>query len=143
MFVVLNKTDMKANELRIGNYVHHNERNHLSSHLDSYLTVCELTEKSITTFYHSCHGGIQVVRNKKDYQPIPLTEEWLLRFGFLKTHKNAEWTIDAFRVCKTYDEDFVYPDWDINYIALPYVHQLQNLFWALCGKELTIKEETK
>lgn len=131
---------MKANELRIGNYVHHNERNHLTGHLDSYLTVCELTEKSITTFYRSCDGGIQVVRNKKDYHPIPLTEEWLVRFGMNKVGSRDEYVCFGFRVCKTTEGKFVCPDYALHEIDLPYVHTLQNLFWALCGQELTLKQ---
>lgn len=147
MFVVLNKTDMKASELRIGNYVHHNERNYLSSYLDSYLTVCELTEKSITTFYHSCHGGIQVVRNKKDYQPIPITEEWLLRLGFEEDgigwyFLQIEDHVTKLGYCyNVISKIFEINEMEIN--GIQYVHQLQNLYFALTSKDLTIKEAAK
>ena len=132
---------MKASELRLGNFVHHNENN--KAHIDNYLTVCELTEKSITTFYRSFDGAIQVVRNKKDYQPIPLTEEWLLRLGFKKVSNRQEYVIFRMRVCKTTDNEFVCPDYDDRDIVLHFVHSLQNFYHAIIGQELTIKEAAR
>ena len=131
---------MKASELRLGNFVHHNENN--KAYIDNYLTVCELAEKSITTFYRSFDGSIQVVRNKKDYQPIPLTEEWLLRFGFEKDGPGWYWlsTKDRFTDLG-YSYNLTTNVFEFDNCDLPdvhFVHQLQNLFWALCGKELEI-----
>ena len=75
------------------------------------------------------------------YEPIELTEDWLLKFGF----KPAEF------------HDFLYKNiFIINYggkyyrayldgktridVELKYVHQLQNLIHSICGEELKIKE---
>jgi hypothetical protein len=71
-----------------------------------------------------------------DFEPIPLTEEWLLKFGFeWKNHglHKDNWVIRQFG-----------GDWTIflsnekyNFdIKLCYVHQLQNLYFALTGEEL-------
>ena len=73
--------------------------------------------------------------NKIEYKPIPLTEEWLLKFGFEKRYET----------CFQYknfilNDKFIMMDIDIT-IQLKYVHQLQNLYHALTGEELTIKDE--
>ena len=74
-------------------------------------------------------------KNKLEYKPIPLTQEWLFKFGFEK----------AYETCYQYkdfilNDKFIMMDIDIT-IQLKYVHQLQNLYHALTGEELTIKDE--
>ena len=74
-------------------------------------------------------------KNKLEYKPIPLTEEWLFKFGFEK----------AYETCYQYkdfilNDKFIMMDIDIT-IQLKYVHQLQNLYHSLTGEELTIKDE--
>jgi hypothetical protein len=80
--------------------------------------------------------------------PIPLNEDWLVKFGFKRRHKDAKW----FEL--TYNERGTYMLFGLgNYhteICLggtttaqgptKHVHQLQNLYFALTGMELTIKE---
>ena len=104
---------MKASELRIGNSIMQD---------DDFVFVTwwrlELMEK-----------------NKLEYKPIPLTEEWLFKFGFEK----------AYETCYQYkdfilNDKFIMMDIDIT-IQLKYVHQLQNLYHALTDEELTIKDE--
>lgn len=79
-------------------------------------------------------------------KPIPLTEEWLLKFGFDKTIERSYSTGQEV-------EYFVYKMHDLTYNAIQdtwwlrgvmnhypiYVHQLQNLVHSLTGEELTIK----
>jgi hypothetical protein len=72
--------------------------------------------------------------------PIPLTEEWLLKFGF---EKHGEWYIKR----SLYHEDISISlkhqkttfgsneEYEIKNIE--FVHSLQNLYWCLCGEELT------
>ena len=76
------------------------------------------------------------------FEPIPLTEEWLLKFGFNKTNesKDVEWyKLNNFEV-STYNEGevvyFVYQHLVLRHIMN--VHQLQNLYFALTGTELTL-----
>lgn len=107
---------MKAKELRIGNLV--------------------LKEGVIHPigFYDFENGGANFVVD--DYQPIPLTEEWLLKFGF---EKNEEEII--FEGLKLWwsDNDGMKSYYHINselLIYIDHVHQLQNLYFALTGEEL-------
>lgn len=93
----------------------------------------------------------QAEREPDEFEPIPLTAEWLERFGF-KEERRDSWGI--------YDEfGFSIPDFEIErnnsgelrlsvnvgeyHIGKPieYVHQLQNLYFALTGQELVIKEK--
>lgn len=75
------------------------------------------------------------------FKPIPITEEWLLKFGFFK-HNNAY-------VLEKPNENimnFKFSIWsDFTYnssespVELKYVHQLQNLYFCLCGTHLKLK----
>jgi hypothetical protein len=73
--------------------------------------------------------------------PIPLTEEWLLKFGFLKLGEGYEfWESSVFNI------EFIRNHWHFCYTSnvlcthIKYLHQLQNLYFALVGEELTIKQ---
>lgn len=77
-------------------------------------------------------------------EPIPLTEEWLVRFGFkpseAKTAKKYIYYSDSYNfrnakvVCKNgYDARVVIAGM---VIKTKHVHQLQNLYFALTGEEL-------
>jgi hypothetical protein len=90
-----------------------------------------------------------------ELEPIPLTEEWLLKFGF--EVKNFDYNIiisecgvvsmqlipqdekcSSFSVCVIQsDEDEL--DSYVFLSDIKNVHQLQNLYFALTNKELTIK----
>lgn len=107
------------------------------------------------------YGG----HNVKHYEPIPITESYLLKQG-LRSQKemNEKWYLDYAFVYSFEDElrcsdYFIATDLEDVYkfcIAtfddgmqsyeslrrLKYVHELQNLFFALTGKELELKNET-
>ena len=79
-----------------------------------------------------------------DYaKPIPLTEEWLLKFGFDEiTPKYYVLNIDennSFTYYYTFSGGFWHFEFEGISIKIKYVHQLQNLYFALTGEELTIK----
>jgi len=77
------------------------------------------------------------------YKPIPLTEEWLLKFGFERMPTNSEYDykLDDFHL--NVDPDLENGYW-VDGLGLmksiQYVHQLQNLYKALSNEELTIKQ---
>jgi hypothetical protein len=111
---------MKATELRIGNLVNENGE------------VIKIRQETLCDFAN----GYVV------FEPIPLTEEWLLKFGFKKPAHT--WCGDVFHLTE-WDK---YPiNWCVamnknNAVIiekLKYVHQLQNLYFALTGEELKIK----
>ena len=121
---------MKANELRIGNYVLGNVFNSK----EFLKTTIERTDFCDLSYLRKC-------------KPIPLTEEWLIKFGFVKSLDYWVISNKGFFVGITLKE-VIYPMFDIDnpmlIKTLKHVHQLQNLYFALTGEELTIKEdETK
>ena len=85
-------------------------------------------------------------------EPIPLTEEWLLKFGFewlddLEQERSLVKSING-RIKIVYykgNAKFLSLYQGTDCVVFPcamhiYVHQLQNLYFALTGEELTIKE---
>ena len=89
---------------------------------------------------------IKTIESKIDsksfhFKPIPLTEEWLLKFGFFK-HNNAyvlekpNENIMNFKF--SIWSDFTYNSSEFP-VELKYVHQLQNLYFALTGTHLKLK----
>ena len=73
---------------------------------------------------------------------IPLTEEWLFKFGFDYDTETKSWSLLTslekfdylFEISNKYQEYFQ-PDFMA--LDIVYVHQLQNLYFALTGNELT------
>ena len=82
---------------------------------------------------------IHFIRFPDKYEPIPLTEEWLLKFGFKKDggyyskgRKHYHFLSNKFYL----GNDHVSSG---NADArVMHIHQLQNLYFALTGEELTI-----
>ena len=79
----------------------------------------------------------------KDIKPIPLTEEWLLKFGFtyrIDTGFNGWYSTpilgESIRIYKIEQGWFKYHS---SLTVIKYVHKLQNLYFALTGEELIIK----
>jgi hypothetical protein len=69
-------------------------------------------------------------------QGITLTEEWLVKFGVNKLHKNIK--------VSYWNDDFLHEQMTLRInetlIKIKHVHQLQNLYFALTGEELTLKQ---
>jgi hypothetical protein len=120
---------MKANELRIGNIV-----------LREPILDNKYTNKPWREIIVSSNDITACVVNEKAFKPIPLTEEWLLRFGFqlmsygLRKDDFYIWNSNhefEFLLVKGSTEE---------YLTIPYVHILQNLYFALTGEELKLKD---
>jgi hypothetical protein len=124
---------MKANELRIGSWVKH------PAAVWSHRT--EVQGYGYVEFQweeHDWAGIAECTINLEDVKPIPLTEEWLLKFGFEYSDLNGDsglWKIPPFQIYGKYNQFLYDYRLDVNY-----VHQLQNLYFALTGEELTIKK---
>ena len=133
---------MKANELRIGNWV-----NYLNEH--NKTEVRGVTLKDVYS-----DGDWNPI---DQYQPIPLTEEWLLKFGFIRQGGRKMWVKD--KLCIDLKElpnirgQFI-EGWYIglkdlgnvlfhSFMKVEHVHQLQNLHYALTGEELQADETKK
>ena len=137
---------MKASELRIGNYVHlQNDAWDEYKNIPMSVTGVEITgpdkyfPESDSVINLEIKGSIHTFNQCNEFViPIPLTEEWLERFGFENNEKTAE------------HNKFI---WFKNHIGVSgmlgvvkpveckYVHQLQNLYFALTGEELKLREE--
>jgi hypothetical protein len=82
----------------------------------------------------------------KYIKPIPLTEEWLIKFGFKLTENHVgynEYRLNTlgFRVQCSKNNNPVSLCNNRGYITdFIHVHQLQNLYFALTGEELEIKD---
>lgn len=127
---------MKANELRIGNYIqdYYNTKIFVVKTVDSTLEYLDLSDGKT----HSNH-----ITNLK---PIPLTEDILLKCGFLLSTpnqyiKHQHWyneTTDIefnhLLMCSIYEGNG-----HVGVSHVKYLHQLQNLHYALTGQELAIK----
>ena len=111
---------MKANELRLGNLF-------IEEHSGKIIEVIGL-EKNRITF-----SGVFL--DKWQAKPIPLTEEWLLKFGFEKKTRSF---VKCIISIKCQSRFFYYIPTSLE---IKHVHQLQNLFYCLCGEELKIKNK--
>jgi len=136
---------MDANELRIGNFIQ----------LYRKPADSKMTKHKITMIYHNysepeynvgLQDGFQVNINT-GIVPIPLTEEILLKCGFDKYTKSEGIFFknsDFFELHQFNENgDFSYKCGDnlegnFVYIRIDYLHQLQNLHFALTGVELEI-----
>lgn len=116
---------MKASELRIGNYLNGRK---------GPVTVTEIRE----------NNRVKIKENPSNFTvgdcllPIPLTEDLLLKLGFVKHGKYGYFYIDFFIVDLDMNGQFYMCDIDIH-IVLKHVHQLQNLYFACTGEELTLE----
>lgn len=124
-----------AKELRIGNL-------HLCRPLNiprmgiSSDGVCSITGFGI---------HIQETNPSEELAGIPLTEEWLIKFGFEKNEAEApgiaiwdEFNIGRFIIANhgTGLLPFHFVPVNGKVIDIKYVHQLQNLYFAVTGEEL-------
>jgi hypothetical protein len=116
---------MKATELRIGNLVQ-----------DRRSEECGMIDIVVL-------GIIDTMENHS-YEPIPLTEEWLIKFGFDDIEMSipvAYKTKSGFRIKE--DQRGYWMQYKYGTVIINHVHQLQNLYFALTGEELTDKNDEK
>lgn len=135
---------MKATELRIGNYITSGVNGIFNKDLMNTGRVLEigLIDREFEQIYCECEESFKWFF-KDNYFGIPLTEEWLLKFGFkehpndiptyAKIFGNSEY---AFCIYQYADSSF-YAQIIGKKILLNSVHQLQNLYFAIAGEELT------
>lgn len=111
---------MKARDLRIGNI------------LKKDGIVVTIDGRSIFDIWSSDISSTLA----HPYEAIPLTPEWLERAGFRKYTDDGFWQIEVAEnsLNLNYNESGYFEDmYDIKVTT---VHQLQNLYYCLCGEEL-------
>ena len=132
---------MKASELRIGNYLKNKDEICVVSTINCDDTIRIFNDDKTQTF------GCFALRI---FEPIALTEEWLLKAGFRKVdYEFNVYELNGVEICfgRGYNENENHFHYAIDFDkgngysclhnAIEYVHQLQNLYFALTGKELT------
>ena len=72
-----------------------------------------------------------------DFNPIPLTPEWLERMGFARGEINSWYNLGLFFSMNIQDNKFYF---DSMVLPIKYVHQLQNLYFAIKNTELEIEQ---
>jgi len=120
---------MKPEELKIGNYVYDEGK---------------VEKISANAFWAYIEYNCDF--DELGLNPIPLTEQWLIDFGFESTEISSNiisWYNHSMAI-NTYSKSKVDYYWLRGYQNnvsnhIKYVHQLQNLYYALTGKELTKK----
>ena len=122
---------MEANELRLGNWVKVEFDYEVVKAINEITLWCALGGKG--------EGCMQL---HSDVSPIFLDEEWLIKFGFkyrTDTGFNGWYSNiilgESIRIFEVENKWYKYSS---AHIVIKYVHQLQNLYFALTGEELTI-----
>jgi len=123
---------MKSNELRIGNFYQHS----ISK------AVIQCNRLNIA----QCVG----MTDNATIEPIKLTEDWLIKSDFTikKTPSNQRFV--QFNKIRIYLSNEVFKYFSVHFdaedwcpemgVQIYYVHQLQNLYFALTGVELLNKQ---
>jgi hypothetical protein len=145
---------LNARELRLGNII-------FTNHYELVNGVAVLVQR-ITIIDSILNDSINydpIARESycsiKDCFPIPLSEEWVRKFGMESLDMEidyVEWGFDngtntLFHIIQDgIGKDFpFYLEYDLGFgnerREIKYVHQLQNLYFALTGEELEIKEK--
>ena len=129
---------MTKEELRVGNHVNTDSKSELR-------TVVEIRHSVVSVKYIRSDTN-QPHQSMVEYDrltPIPLTEEWLLKFGFRKMLIDNIYVFKygKLELNRTGGEGFYTSTYKGNFLRfIINAHQLQNLYYTLTGEELTIKE---
>lgn len=114
-------TNIKANELRLGNWI----------------------SKDGEIYQATGYTILGVEREDFEVNPIPLTEEWFLRFGLEKAHDgytnvHLEARNGVVRWIDTLKGFYLEAiDFPTMRFGVDFVHQLQNSIFSLTNQELT------
>jgi hypothetical protein len=133
---------MEAEELRIGNLVEYK------------LMYCDVFEIKTKTISVTAASYAENFEDKiEEFKPILLTKEWLLKFGFINIviRSHTKWfrmdvlsTRFYLRPCFSggfywgFDMNEAEKECEFNDVReFKYVHELQNFYYIITGKELT------
>ena len=150
---------IQATELRIGNFIGMN----LEEYPNNFFTALEIGETMKVYEGLITLKGASIKRVETsfmyvdDFEPIPLNEDWLVRFGFEKDINTSWFRIGYFAEMEDVSNRMIigyntvsnrlgcYQEGDANGIfaqkTFQYVHQLQNLYFSLTGTELTLTDK--
>lgn len=127
---------IQPNELRIGNFVEYHEDG-------LQFTVTKIDELGLGVKNDDPETAQETWIKHECFSPINLTEDWLLKFGFISNRRLREKQFKSKAVSGdvrltlwvgTNGEGFYYSD----VIQIKYIHHLQNLYFSISGEELNI-----
>ena len=119
---------MKTTELRIGSYVDYFGKRKVIDVINDTRRIVEFDDA-------------QIERDINLIKPIHLTEDWLLRFGF-KKRNDKTFTYDRFVLYFVSKYEFWYLNdrrTNVYFTKVEFVHELQNIIFAMNGEELEVK----
>jgi len=136
---------MKATELRPGNLI--NKTSYVRGCPNTIVTLNGVNNQG---FLNVTHLGEKVRLRAQSihyFEPIILTDEWLLKFGFVYVGEFDEYRYrdetNWFGICDDCDSNgtkfYFFERQNMSTVVIESVHQLQNLYFALAREELTIK----
>lgn len=126
-------TQIKAEDLRIGNYL---DRNGL-------MQVTAIHKAKIKIYDHFNKMQHEYFFMADTFNGLPITEELLLKAGFERAFTHSVYPKyvhpdGLHQIAPREDGVFVYRVPGVSLVDIRYIHQLQNLYFALTGKELTL-----
>ncbi len=136
-----NNRAMKLTDLKIGNYIQ------TPNGIDEIRGLIN----------RNCFKDVFLVKNSdieiEDVKPIPLTEKWLLKLGFDDSEHKKGYTGLEYRsnvildfvltkplVMGEWQKDYCFELIQHRFVEIKYIHELQNLYHVLKGKDLKIKK---
>lgn len=138
---------IRPNELRLGNKF----RMIGGQMVQTVFEIIDNTDRNRIQFESAEHKEMYRVivtceENRNQYkpfemEPIPLDESWLLRFGFTRCTDNTSWhEFKSLAVSASGAISIAHRNaWNNASTKVQYVHQLQNIYFALTGEELELK----
>ena len=132
---------MNSKELRIGNLVY--DRSGKLLRIDWWENI-----NKVCMDMNICGTQVHPLTEYPEFcKPIPLTKEWLLKFGWGRSDEHElcdnsndiifvyDWHFKRFEI--QIDTEFNGFEYEVD---IKYIHQLQNLYFALTGKELSYED---
>lgn len=128
-------------EFRIGNLVQWDDPSH------EITKITEIKKSKAAGYAFSFKGGCAQIG---EFVPVKINDKWLARLGFRRimfgkiktsyfTHGYVQVSTDGDLWSIGYGSYIGYISYNADY-KLKYVHQVQNFYFAVIGKELIIKK---
>jgi len=130
---------MNVNDLRIGNLIKPipNEKEEIIN------TISYVEGVTNDGFIFTNGFRLGYYSDNEDFEPIQITEEWLIKFGFKKSAESEWYNLPYFQIEIVVDKnnDFTFcvaNNFVIKHVK--YIHELQNLYYSIKGIELQLIE---
>ena len=131
---VMQSVLISENDFRVGNLFYGNYETEEDEKIHS--VICKILgyDPFDSHFWVENKEGIEEFCS---FQKIPITEEWILKLGFIKDEILEFYRNDKSNSTIIIDYDFICL-LGYSHVKIKYVHQLQNLYYALTQRELTV-----